>query len=122
MRQEIVAQKVLGELVDLGLVREQDEDIFWAYLHCVWAAGYDEGRLQYTKRKPVVQLERDGVTPVKVWNSCVEAARFFSMNKTSISKAALGKTKSGISAGFRWKYVEDDGKNYDSSESDGAGD
>lgn len=117
MEQGIVAQKILGELVHLGLVQEQDEDVFWAYLHCAWAAGYDEGRLQYTKRKPVVQLALDGVTPIKIWNSCVEAARFFNMNKTSISKAALGKTKSGISAGFRWKYLED-GKDNDSSDSE----
>lgn len=115
MRQEIVAQKVLADMEALGISNEQIEDIIWEFLLLVYAAGYDEGRLQYTKRKPVVQLERDGVTPVKIWNSCVEAARFFNMNKTSISKAALGKTKSGISAGYRWKYLED-GKTNDSGE------
>ena len=120
MRQEVVAQKVLGELVDLGLVKEEHEEIFWEYLRCTWAAGFDEGRLQYVKRKPVIQLALDGTTTIKIWSSCVEAARFFNMNKTSISKAALGKTKSGISAGYRWKYL-DDGKTNDRGEYDGAG-
>lgn len=114
MKQEVTSQKVLGELVALGLVSEEHEEIFWDYLHCVWAAGYDEGRLQYVKRKPIAQLDRQGKL-IKIWPSCVEAARFYNMNKTSISKAALGKTKSGISAGFRWKYIED-GKTDDRGE------
>jgi hypothetical protein len=121
MKQEVVAQKILADLEALGLSNEKVEDIIWEFLKLAYAAGYDEGRLQYSKRRPVLQMSLDG-KPVKIWESCSIAARHYNRNKTAISKAALGKTKSGISAGFRWKYVDDDGKTNDSGKHDGAGD
>ena len=114
MKQQIVAQKILGELVDLGLADERTEEIYWEYIKLAWAAGYDEGRMQRTKRRPIVQMDLKG-NPIKIWASCVIAARHFRRDKTALSKAALGKTKSGISAGYRWKYLDENGERQNSS-------
>lgn len=116
MKQHIVAQKVLFELEILGLSNEKVEDVLWEYLKMVYAAGYDEGRLQRTKRRAVIQMDMQG-KPIKIWDCAKTAARHLDMNESTIRKAALGKINSGKTAGFKWKFV-DDGKNNDSSKSD----
>lgn len=71
----------------------------------VYAIGVDEGRLQYTKRKRVIQFTLWGER-VEVHDSASIAGRKIGLSKHSISKAATGKTKSA--GGFYWRYEEQD--------------
>ena len=103
MKQEVVAQKILGELVDLTICTEKNEDIVWEYLLLAYAAGFDEGRKQHAHRKPVGQYSIHGDL-IKIWDSVSLATKHFGLHKTSISKAALGRTETCV--GFRWKFVD----------------
>lgn len=102
MEKDVVSQKILAELLELGHCVEQDEDWIWIALQRAYAAGYDEGRLQYRHRKPVGQYTLDG-NLIKIYQSAQSAARAHDVSKHAISKAALGKTMTA--AGYRWKYV-----------------
>lgn len=116
MDQDRVARSILGELVELGVVREQEEDIAFEYLYCAYAAGFDEGRMQAAHRRPVLQVDMATGRAIKRYDSALIAARKVGLTKHSISKAALGKTRHA--GGFYWEYI--DGKNDDSSKSPGT--
>ena len=121
MRQDVVAQRVLAELLELKVVQAKDEDIVWVYLHWVYAGGFDEGRMQYHKRRPVVQMDKITGAPIRVFQSASIAARKYGLSKTGISKACLNANRTA--GGYIWKYLEDlyNGKNNDSGKGDGAG-
>jgi hypothetical protein len=102
VKQEDVAGKILIELMELGIVKESQEEMVYTYLCQAYAAGWVEGSMQYHKRKPVGQYSLEGKL-LKIWESSYMAARHFDLDKTSISKAALGKTET--CAGFRWRYI-----------------
>ena len=55
--------------------------------------------------KKINQYDIKGVF-IKVWSSIGEAAEFYSVDRSGISKVCSGKQKSA--AGFIWKYVEED--------------
>ena len=70
--------------------------IFQAY-----AVGFDEGRLQGAHEKPVIQYDRWDYK-LGDFDSATLAARAVGVTKGSISKAALGKTKT--CKGYKWRY------------------
>ena len=111
MKQEIVAQKILQELLELEICTKENieiiiplefEDIIWDYLNQAYAAGYDEGRKRHSHRKPIAQYSVEG-TLIKIWESSALASQHFGLDKTAVSKAALGKHET--CAGFRWRFV-----------------
>lgn len=102
MKQETVAGKILSELLEQGIATKNNEWILYNYLMQAYAAGVDEGRLQYAKRVPVAQYSIEG-SLLKVWDSMTVAARYYGITKHGISKVCRGKTRTA--AGFRWKYV-----------------
>lgn len=102
MNQEDVAGKQLLELLEMEIINEKDEEEVYVRLKQVYAAGYDEGRLQPSHRKSVGQYTLEGKL-IKIWESSTCAARFFKVEKSAVSRAALGKSET--CSGFRWKYI-----------------
>ena len=102
MEQGDVAGKILLELFELKIATEENENILYKYLMQAYGAGYDEGRLQYHKRKLVAQYSTNGKL-IKIWNSISAAARKYNLTKSAISKAAHGINTTA--AGFQWKFV-----------------
>lgn len=54
--------------------------------------------------KPVIQLTMKG-TPIKMYSSCMEAAKYIDTHHTNIGGVLAGKQKSA--KGFRWLKYED---------------
>jgi len=102
MEQETTAQRILAELLELGIVQEKDEDVVWAYLAQAYAVGYDYARFQSTHQKPIAQYSKDGRL-IKIFESASEAARKTKAGHSEIAKCARGKQKT--SGGFQWRYV-----------------
>jgi len=107
MIQEVVAQKVLKEMIDRKLCKETDEETVWCYLVQVYGAGYDLGYqhaiYQRGKRRPIMQIDRKGDI-VKIHDSIKEAASKMKLNVATIGKALRGRYKTA--GGFVWKYVD----------------
>jgi hypothetical protein len=110
MDQNTVVNKVLKGLLDgqqQGLIDYKD---LRGYLRQVYAAGYDDGRLQRALRKPVFQYTMEGEF-IERHDSATLAAKKMGVTKSSICKAASGATKH--SGNFIWRYQ--DVKNTNSS-------
>jgi hypothetical protein len=107
MKQKVVAQKVLKELIDLKIVEQDDEEIMWAYLLMVYSAGFNEGKIQRGRERPVLQMRRDG-TPIKVHQSLKFAANAMQLDVATIGRALRGKVVTA--GGFKWKYIDNESK------------
>jgi hypothetical protein len=70
----------------------------------LYAAGFDTGRKQsgYNNKKKVIQMDKYG-NIINEFESCIKAAISVGVDKTSISKACLGRTASKIK-GYYWRY------------------
>jgi hypothetical protein len=102
-----VIEKIEKEMLDEGLIirvqtPKQEERIRF-YHTMIYTAGVDEGRKQYSHRKPIAQFTIDGKF-IKVFGSIVEAANSIHRTKGAVQKAVAGKTEH--SGGFKWKYIE----------------
>ncbi len=104
MNQDKASFEAANLLSENGMIKDDDFDYVFQILGQLYAIGYDEGRLQYRKRRQVVQYTMQG-QQVAVHDSAVIAARAVDRTKHSISMAALGKTNS--SAGFKWEYLDE---------------
>jgi hypothetical protein len=113
MKQEDVVEKIMIDLLDNKMCARAYHRELRGYLAQAYAAGYNEGKLQYTKRRPVCQFTIWGGF-VREYDSASIAARAVGVTKHSISKAALGKIETA--AGFKWRYKDE---LPDSRESDG---
>jgi len=103
MEKDVVSQKILAELLELGHCVEQDEDWIWIALQRAYAAGYDEGRRQPKKRKPVGQYTLDG-NLVKIFPGVQFAAR--AINKTPQAIHSVLSGRRGTCGGYKWRYVQ----------------
>jgi len=103
MDQEQVASKLLLQLIDEGIISGEAQEIIWTYLTYAYAAGYNEGSMSRSHKKPIIQLLKDG-TPIKIFNSAAEAARKTKIQHSDISKAATGKAHTA--GGYKWKYAK----------------
>lgn len=113
MKQSDVVEKIIIELLDNNMCARAHHHELRSYLRAAYAAGYDEGKMQYTKRRPVCQFTLWGGF-VREYESASIAGRAVGVTKHSISKAALGKIETA--AGFKWRYKDE---LPDSSEGDG---
>jgi len=96
LTEEIIRHYRLPYQVCYGFIHAR---LLWAF-----AVGFDLGRVQNTKRKPVVKFDPSGKT-VKVYGSISEAARAENCHKSAISQACTGATKSKIK-GHYWRYLD----------------
>ena len=103
MDQRQTVRKILNSIHEEcyePLTRHQWMVIRKHLMYC-YAVGYDQGwRQQAGHPKPILQL-RDGKV-VKRYCSAVEAAKKMGVDKSSISKCAVGRT--AHCRGFQWQY------------------
>lgn len=102
MKQDDTAGKILLELLERGVITEENEYTVFTYLQQAYASGYDEGRLQTKHRRPVGRYSSDGKL-IKTYPSISAAARAFGVDKTAISKAVNGRATK--IAGYNWKFI-----------------
>lgn len=117
MKQSDVVDHIVEELINDSVCANCYKWELEKYIAQAYAAGFDEGRLQYTKRKPVTQYTLWG-EKVAEYESASIAARKVNISKHMISKCALGKNHTA--GGFIWRYKEDEFQN--SSKSDASSD
>ncbi len=103
MDQEKVAVKILFELIDNEIIKEEDKEIVWMYLLCAYAAGYNKGSKARSNKRAVVKLSLDG-KPIEIFDSAADASRRTKVGIPEISKCARGKAHTA--GGFKWKYVK----------------
>ena len=116
MQQKEVAGKILLELIESGIINENDQEIVHLYLRAAYASGWIEGKYQRGKRRSILQSDMNG-KPIVVHMSIKEAA-----NKLHLDVATIGRALRGVlqsAGGFKWSYA--DVKNYDGSTDKRAG-
>ena len=103
MEQDVVAQKLLLELIDLKILKETDEEEVWVRLRLAYAAGYDSGKTENDhRRKSIARYTLKGKLS-KIYLSAKDAAMDMGVTASAIGKAAKGKYET--SGGFQWRYV-----------------
>jgi len=103
-RQEKVVQDSLiaieSELLGLWYPKETVEK----YMNFVYTIGFNHGRKEPTHEKRVQKFLNGNL--IEEYPSVSNAANIHRVNKSTISKAALGKFSSGHKAiGYEWYYV-----------------
>lgn len=104
MKQDDVAGKILLELMELGVVAEENEFTVYTYLQQAYAAGFDRGRHQMRKRKPVAQYGTDG-NLINIWESITEAGQALRISRGGISDVVNGKKIT--CGGYVWRLVNE---------------
>jgi len=90
------------ELKNQNLVLRGHRQLYIEMLNQAYGAGYDEGRKQGSHQKKVAQYDQYN-NLIRVFDSCLDAARAADVHKTHISKACLGKTNNV--KGYYYKYI-----------------
>ncbi len=103
MKQEVVAQKILAELLKRGIIKKEDEIITWEYLIQAYAAGYDEGNHIRPKKRSVTQLSKAGKV-IRLHRSIKEASIEMELNVATIGRALRGDLQTA--GGYRWEYTD----------------
>jgi hypothetical protein len=104
MKQETVAGKILVELLERGIVNQEQEWIVYNYLEQAYAAGHDAGRKLRSFTKPVAQFDSKGDL-INIHDSVADAVRATGLNKSNIANCARGRKGCDTAGGFRWQYV-----------------
>lgn len=104
MKQEDVAGKILAELKSLEIVNDSNDWIVYNFLKQAYAAGFDRGRQQNSKRKPIARLDDEG-NILQVYESQKAAAHDMKLDVSTIRRALTGVFLHA--GGFRWGYVND---------------
>ena len=102
MTEDIACQRILAEMVALGIIDKEKEDAAWPYLIRIFGLGHDEGNAQPSKRKPVAQYRTDGKI-VKIWPSMKAAANFYKITPQAINGVIKGRWRTA--AGYKWELV-----------------
>jgi len=76
--------------------------VFEQYISLIYGVGFDEGRAQYSHRRPIVQ-KKDGKV-IKVWPSFTSASNKLGIDSSAILQNIKGKTKT--CAKCQWEYYE----------------
>ena len=104
MTQDETAGKICADLVNQGFIQHDCQyDLLYSCLCLAYGSGYDEGRIQPSHRRRVAQYDKYG-NKIAEFESGVAAARKVGVSKYMISKAALGKSRTG--GGYYWKYID----------------
>jgi len=121
MRPERAAGKIILDMLDLGIIKEDDQETVYRFLIFAYGAGFDEGRSQNRKRKPVMQCDHTTGKPIKLFDSITEASKRTKIPYSTITEALSPRKRTG--GGYIWKFInkEDYGKSANSSKSDGTG-
>ncbi len=101
MRLERVLELAWGVLLDKGIVRSEGSKEGKKILTQVFAAGFDEGRFDQTKRSKAVLQIKDGKV-VGEFRNTAEAARHVKASRSFLYQVVVGKKKS--CRGYQWKY------------------
>lgn len=102
MEQLTAVLHVLTSIQKQITLDEHQCDIIREHLFCLYGVGFDEGRKQGSHAKPVEQY-KDGRF-IRRYDSEEAAARALHVDKTSISKNALGQTTN--CHGFTFRFVK----------------
>jgi len=104
MDQEVTADKAWQYAKEQKLVFEGRRQEYIVLFNQLYAIGFDKGRKQsgYNNKKKVIQMDKYG-NIINEFESCIKAAISVGVDKTSISKACLGRTASKIK-GYYWRY------------------
>jgi hypothetical protein len=107
MDQYRAVSKVLRDLIQFGLIKEDDRGQARLHLDRLFAAGYDEGSTLMINhnKKEVVECDKNN-KEITSYPSVTIAARKVKMDKTTIYKAIWDKrcTRDG----HYWKYKEEE--------------
>jgi len=103
MKAELTVERIVNEMLKLELIDPDNSDSVAFYFFLAYGAGYDNGRMQKTKRRKVIQLSLEG-KPLRIFDSVTLAGRAMKVDNTAISFAA--KVDGRTCQGFRWKYLD----------------
>lgn len=105
MKQDRVAGEILIELLELGVIHDDHQEIVFERLLRIYAAGHNDGRQMRTTHRAVVQYSRKGDL-LDVFDSVQNAVRKTGLNKSNIANCARGRKGCLTVGGFRWQYVD----------------
>jgi len=105
MKQDKVAGEVLLELMELGVVHDDHQEIVFERLQRVYAAGHNSGRQLRSNHRAVAQYSWKGEL-LDVFDSVQNAVRKTRLNKSNIANCARGRKGCDTCGGFRWQYVD----------------
>jgi hypothetical protein len=107
MDQYRAVAKVLKDLIQFGLIKEDDRGQARLHLDRLFAAGYDEGNhKQYAAFKKTTILYRSDGKVLGEWESAEEAARQNHCTVKSIYSSIRRTPKTRLSN--YWKYKEEE--------------
>jgi len=106
MKQEQVTEKIMRILVSNDLIDLEDYDVIAPFIDQAYAAGFVEGKLKPSGRRPVVQLSKD-FKEVCVFESTMAAERITRISNQSISACAIGKRNHNTAGGYKWRYLDE---------------
>ena len=102
MNQDKTVNRVLNEMEFAELVpRDKKRTARKQYLHQVYAAGFDAGRMTFSPSKPILKFSMTGEY-LQTYSSLREAAKDNNISSSNISMVAHGKRRSA--GGFYWRY------------------
>jgi len=104
MKQEVIAGRLFAELMDLGIVNEDNEWEVYNRLMQAYSAGFDAGKKAHSFQKAIVQCTTEGKI-IEIYESAAEASRKTGVDPSDIGRCAAGKRKAKTAGGFVWKFV-----------------
>jgi hypothetical protein len=107
MDQYRAVSKVLRDLIQFGLIKEDDRGQARLHLDRLYTAGYDEGRkeIHVNHTKKVIRCDKNG-EELETYNTVIDAARKIKCGASGIYSAISRKTMT--KNGYRWKYKEEE--------------
>ena len=106
MNRDRVVAKVLTNLKMAGFIDPFNSPFIRPFLEQVWAAGWEEGRLeinQHTNKK-IAQYDQHGRL-IAIYKSRVEAAKLTGFKVDTIKKSM--ERGAPMKQGYTWIYIED---------------
>jgi hypothetical protein len=111
MKQEVLINKILRDLKLMGLVSEDTNGEFKPYLNALYAAGWEQARIEFAERtrKPVLQFNINNEF-LKEYPSIEEAGKQLKVSRETIARAI--KTNHLTSKRHFWRFKEKAGVNH----------
>ena len=97
-----MARKIVREMIQRGLIRDEAEQEVRMYLEQAFAVGYNQAKYRGQNKKPIMKMDKEGKM-IAIYESIITAARANDLNRSTIHRVIKGKYKTA--GGFRWQYV-----------------
>jgi len=98
---DTTTRKVLFELIQYGIVNPVNSGLTMQYLQQVYSSGFNSGTKYNTKKKPVLQINKNG-TVLCEYESLADAGRAMKINFRNIQRCIRGDRSTA--AGYYWKF------------------